>query len=102
MSKSILHRIAIFDSPAVSITVDGIVVSAQQGESVLAAILKQCGYLRRHETNGEPRAGFCLMGACQDCLVWVSPSQRARACSTPVSDGMQISTSSTPIATAHG
>ena len=92
MSGSILHRIATFDGPVVRFTLDGKAAVARQGESVLAAILSQGAHLRRHEANAEPRAGFCLMGACQDCWVWVGPGRRARACSTSIAEAMQIST----------
>lgn len=89
----ILTRIAVFDTPPVSLTIDGETVTARRGESVLAAILLSSDHLRRHEVNGEPRAGFCLMGACQDCWVWFGPDRRGRACTTPVEEGMRISTS---------
>jgi len=36
--------------------------------------------LRRLEFGGAPRAGFCLMGACQDCWVWMDDGGRVRAC----------------------
>ena len=38
------------------------------------------------------RAGFCLMGACQDCWVWDDAGQRLRACSTTVVEGMSVRT----------
>jgi hypothetical protein len=99
----ILLRVAGFDAPTVTFTLDGDTVEARRGESVLAAILSRSGSLRRHEAGGEPRAGFCLMGACQDCWVWLGPDRRGRACTTPVTEGMQVSTSPPPIpAQRHG
>jgi len=91
-ASPILHRVASFDTPLLSFTVDGRPMQARQGESVLAAILCHGDHLRRHEVGGEPRAGFCLMGACQDCWVWLGPDERGRACTTPVAAGMQVST----------
>jgi aerobic-type carbon monoxide dehydrogenase small subunit (CoxS/CutS family) len=38
------------------------------------------------------RAGFCLMGACQDCWVWTADGQRVRACTTVVSKDLDIVT----------
>lgn len=93
---AILHRVAAFDTPVVSFTLDGRPMQARQGESVLAAILCQGDHLRRHESGGAPRAGFCLMGACQECWVWLGPAERGRACTTPVADGMRVSTSRDP------
>lgn len=88
----LLRRIAGFDAPIVSLTLDGRQVHARRGESVLAVILLHAGHVRRHEVNGEPRAGFCLMGTCQDCWVWLGPDRRGRACTTLVEEGMRIST----------
>ena len=91
-----LMRVAHFTTPAVTIRVDGRAVIAREGESVLAAVLAVSGHLRRHETNGERRAGFCLMGACQDCWVWFADRPRGRACTTPVADGLEIFTEPPP------
>jgi predicted molibdopterin-dependent oxidoreductase YjgC len=48
--------------------------------------------VRNTEFSGEPRAGFCLMGACQDCWVQLEDGTRIRACSTIIKDGMCIQT----------
>jgi NADH dehydrogenase/NADH:ubiquinone oxidoreductase subunit G len=93
VASPILFRVASFDTPLLSISVDGRLIQARQGESVLAAMLSHGGHVRRHEHGGEPRGGFCLMGACQECWVWLGPDERGRACTTPVADGMQVSTS---------
>ena len=37
-----------------------------------------------------PRAGFCLMGACQDCWVVVAGLGRVRACATLAQHGMEV------------
>ncbi len=92
MASPILFRVASFDTPLLTITVDGRQIQARQGESVLAAMLSHGDHLRLHESGGEPRGGFCLMGACQDCWVWIGPGERARACTTPVRAGMAVST----------
>jgi predicted molibdopterin-dependent oxidoreductase YjgC len=77
---------------AVRVFVDGAAVAASAGDSVLVAVLSAHNALRRHEFSDEPRAGFCLMGACQDCWVWLADHSRVRACTTPVADGMNILT----------
>jgi predicted molibdopterin-dependent oxidoreductase YjgC len=76
----------------VTIRVNGEAIQAFAGESVLVAMLAQRKALRALEFGGEPRAGFCLMGACQDCWVHVAGSGGARACTTQVADGMRIFT----------
>jgi NADH dehydrogenase/NADH:ubiquinone oxidoreductase subunit G len=37
-------------------------------------------------------AGFCLMGACQDCWIWDDDGRRLRACTTYAEQGMRIRT----------
>jgi D-hydroxyproline dehydrogenase subunit gamma len=80
------------DGPRVEFSIDGRLVSAQAGDSILAAMLTNGDVLRRLEFGCAPRAGFCLMGACQDCWVWTDDGGRARACTTLVMPGMRIST----------
>ncbi len=70
-------------------------MSAMEGDTLLVAILAQRSYLR--EASGEPQgempaAGFCLMGACQDCWVWHEDGRRVRACTTYAEPGMRIRT----------
>jgi predicted molibdopterin-dependent oxidoreductase YjgC len=80
------------DGPTVRILVDRAEVQAFAGDSVLVAVLAVRNALRRHEFGDEMRAGFCLMGACQDCWVWLADGRRVRACTTPVTDGMHVLT----------
>lgn len=80
------------DGPPLRILVDGAKVTAYAGESVLVAVLSARNALRRHEFSDEMRAGFCLMGACQDCWVWLADNARVRACTTAVVDGMRVLT----------
>ena len=87
------RRLAEQDRPAVGIEVDGRAVSAMAGDTLMVAMLTEGAFLRRAEFGPETRAGFCLMGACQDCWVWTERGERLRACSTPVAAGMKISTS---------
>jgi len=52
--------------------------------------------VRVSEFSGTPRAGFCLIGACQDCWVRTEAGARVRACSTPIAEGMRIVTGVQP------
>ena len=76
----------------VTLRVDGKPVRALLGDSVMVAMLIAGGHLRTSEFGDGRRAGFCLMGACQDCWVWTADGERLRACSTPLREGMDIST----------
>jgi len=86
------RRAAALSGAAIEISLDGRAIPAQAGESVLAAVLRAQGHVRLLEFNGEKRAGFCLMGACQDCWVWRADGGRLRACTTPASAGMRLLT----------
>ena len=84
-------RLAEADRTPVPFTIDGRPASALEGDTLLVALLANGSRLRRSEFGDGDRAGFCLMGACQDCWVWTAEGGRLRACSTPVAAGMAIS-----------
>jgi len=86
------RRLAETDRPTLSLTVDGQPVTALAGDTLMVAMLTAGTALRDSEFGDGRRAGFCLMGACQDCWVWTEAGDRLRACSTPASDGLAIST----------
>ncbi len=92
----LFHRLAEKDRPRVQLVVDGAAVSALQGDTLLVALLAHGERLRESEFGDGARAGFCMMGACQDCWVWTEAGQRLRACSTPVTDGMRLTTREVP------
>jgi predicted molibdopterin-dependent oxidoreductase YjgC len=70
-------------------SLDGMPATAQEGDTILTAALTARRYLV--ESACGKRAGFCLMGACQECWVAVDGA-RARACSTLVTAGMSVAT----------
>jgi predicted molibdopterin-dependent oxidoreductase YjgC len=92
--EALLHRVGEIDRAAVPFTIDGQAVTALAGDTVLTAVLTQRTQLRRNEFSGEPRAGFCMMGACQDCWIATESGARLRACSTFVVPGMALLTGS--------
>ncbi|MGF1630845.1 MAG: (2Fe-2S)-binding protein [Kiloniellaceae bacterium] len=69
---------------------DGEELTAGEGDTVLTGILLSVRDLREAEFGPERRAGFCLMGACQDCWVWQEEGPRLRACSTLLRAGMRL------------
>jgi D-hydroxyproline dehydrogenase subunit gamma len=88
------------DGGFVAFSIDGRSVVAQTGDSILAAMLTNTRFVRRLEFGGEPRAGFCLMGACQDCWVWLGDGRRACACTTLVSADLRVSTTPPEVSVA--
>ena len=86
-----LARLRDASRPAIRLTLDGAGIEAQQGDTLLTALLAGgAGHLRDSEFGDGPRAGFCLMGACQDCWVVVEGLGRVRACATLAQDGMEV------------
>ncbi|WP_139976575.1 (2Fe-2S)-binding protein [Ochrobactrum sp. CGA5] len=76
----------------ISFSLDGVSFEGRRGDTVLTAILAVQGKLRHTEFTGEPRAGFCLIGACQDCHVMTAEGRKLRACTTLLEDGMAFVT----------
>ena len=74
----------------ISLTVGERRIEALEGDSLLTALLLADSMLRRSEFGDGPRAGFCLMGACQDCWIALADGRRLRACTTPAEDGMAL------------
>ena len=85
-------RLAETDRPALHLRIDGEPATALEGDTLLVALLTHGRRVRNSEFGDGTRAGFCLMGACQDCWVWDEAGQRLRACSTVVVDGMRVRT----------
>jgi len=92
LSSSRFARLAETERPAVCIVIDGRPAEALAGDTLMVAILNNARELRESEFGDARRAGFCLMGACQDCWVWTVDGARLRACTTVVEEGMQIVT----------
>ncbi|EIC84314.1 (2Fe-2S)-binding protein [Serratia sp. M24T3] len=87
-----LQRVKEFNRQALTFTLDGITLAACEGDTLLTAILTQRHRLRDNEFSGQPHAGFCLMGACQDCWIWREDGTRLRSCSTLLEAGMRLRT----------
>jgi D-hydroxyproline dehydrogenase subunit gamma len=83
------------DLPGATVTVviDGVPCVARAGDSVAAALFAS-GHLacRTTPVSGAPRGPFCLMGACQECLVAIDGHPNQQGCMVVVADGMRIAT----------
>jgi predicted molibdopterin-dependent oxidoreductase YjgC len=85
-------RIAEFNRSTVEFEIDGTSCAALEGDTLLVAVLTHAAGLRSSEFGDGMRAGFCLMGACQDCWMWTSHGERIRACTSFVTAGMSVLT----------
>ena len=92
-ARPILKRIAgATPRDEIDFTLDGRACSGREGDTVLTALLLHGDRVRESDFSDAPRAGFCLMGACQDCWVMTEDGQRLRACTTLVDEGMRLVT----------
>ncbi|WP_296741201.1 (2Fe-2S)-binding protein [Mesorhizobium sp.] len=83
-------RLKELDRNPVHFFLDGKGFSALEGDTVLTAVLTAAPWLRLSDFGPEHRAGFCLMGACQDCWIWTEGGERLQACSTTVGEHMRL------------
>lgn len=89
---ALLKRLARLELPPVAFVLDGKPCVGRTGDTVMTAILTQTDRLRLSDFSGGPRAGFCQMGACQDCWVLTAEGKRIRACGTTLKPGMNLRT----------
>jgi D-hydroxyproline dehydrogenase subunit gamma len=75
----------------VTVLVEGQPVSVNAGDSAAAAaLLAGMGSTRSSGVSGEPRAPYCMMGVCFECLMVIDGVASRQACMVPVREGMQI------------
>lgn len=83
--------IATRSGAGVTLTVDGTAVSAIPGESVAAVLLRTPPHRARTSVlSGEPRAPYCMMGVCFDCLAEIDGEASVQSCLVPVREGMVV------------
>lgn len=77
----------------VRFSIDGKAIDAIEGDSVAAALLAAgIDCCRTTPLSGAPRAPFCMMGVCFDCLVTIDGVGNRQGCLVPVKDGMAVAT----------
>ena len=86
----LFKRVAEHDREPLPFLLDGQPAQGMNGDTLLTAILTNATHLRGSDFSAKPRAGFCLMGACQDCWVRLGDGRRVRACSTLLEAGQHI------------
>jgi predicted molibdopterin-dependent oxidoreductase YjgC len=77
----------------IAVTIDGRAAQVRAGDTVAAALLS-AGVLasRAADVSGAPRAPYCMMGVCFECLVTVDGVGNRQGCLVPVAAGMRIET----------
>jgi predicted molibdopterin-dependent oxidoreductase YjgC len=75
----------------VSIFINGKPFKVPNGETVAAAVLASgIKQTRTTPISNTPRAPFCLMGVCYECLMVINGQPNQRACREYVTEGMHI------------
>lgn len=88
----LFHSLAPEQETLVKVTIEGNEVEVPASSTVIAAMLGhdttpgcRCSFV-----SGEPRAPYCFIGVCHECLVEIDGIPNQQGCLTPVKDGMVI------------
>lgn len=74
----------------VTVTLDDLPITAQRGETVAAAVLAHSGDAFRSTGHDTPRAAYCMMGVCFECLLEIDGKANVQGCMTLVENGMVV------------
>ena len=75
----------------VEITIDGQTVEAREGEPLAAVFLRlDDPHTRTSFFSSTPRAPYCMMGVCYECLVHVEGMGTIRSCQQTVTADMSV------------
>ena len=79
------------DGEMVTLKVEGKPVTVPAGDSVAAAVYAAgFNHFRESSISNTPRAPYCMMGVCFECLVEIDGSPNHQACMTAVRNGMSV------------
>ncbi len=85
---TMLHNDAV---PLVTVEIEGVKAQIPAGISVAAAVLRQnLDYVRTTPVSNSPRAPYCMMGVCFECLMEIDGEPNRQACMVTVREGMII------------
>ena len=78
-------------SDAIKISFEGTEIRVDPGQTVASALLAE-GHLvfRNSVVRGQPRAAYCMMGVCFECLLVIDGQTSQQACLIQVREGMDI------------
>lgn len=78
-------------SESFSVFIDGQEVQAWASDTVAAVLLRTAPFISRTTSvRSSPRAPYCMMGVCFDCLATVDGMPSVQTCMVVARAGMQI------------
>lgn len=87
------RRLADQTRATIGVILDGRPVQAFMGDSVAAVLLASGSRAtRRSAISGAPRAPYCMMGVCFECLVTIEGVGNRQGCMVLAVEGMNIET----------
>lgn len=90
-AASRFRRLPCREDQQIQIWIDELPVQARVGDTVAAAVLMAgLNATRSTPVSGSPRAPYCLMGVCFDCLMEIDGIANRQACMVTVREGMRI------------
>lgn len=88
---AIFQRLPGEASTTVAIEFEGEPLTVPAGSSIAAALLAAAvPVFRTTPVSGAPRAPYCMMGVCFECLLEVDGVPSRQSCLVPVRAGMKI------------
>ena len=79
------------NSRSITIFFEGSLIQVESGQTVAAALLSKGHlYFRNSPISGQPRAPYCMMGVCYECLLEIDGNSSQQACMIQVCEGMDI------------
>ena len=78
-------------SETITISFEGTEIQVAPEQTVAAALLSK-GHiiLKNSVVSGQPRAAFCMMGVCFECLLVINGQPSQQSCLIQVREGMDI------------
>jgi predicted molibdopterin-dependent oxidoreductase YjgC len=87
------RRLRDLEGDPVNFAIDGRSATARMGDTVAAALLANgVEVCRTTPVSGAPRAPYCMMGVCFECLVAVDGIGNRQGCLVAVKEGMRVET----------
>lgn len=75
----------------IALYIDDVRHEAEAGENLATVLLRYAPHIaRRHPVDGSPRAPYCMMGICFECLVEIDGMPDQQACLVTVHEGMKV------------